>query len=201
MVEPISISITALSVIKGIMKAINTAQQTIDSFKTEYDKLKINLADLTPRIESVNQFNEEIADLSRKDRLTVQRRTDMTNLVEQLKDCLQLVEKCNRLSFWKYHMINFYTEKLKACNESLNGFVTGVMVADIWEETMTNRRVKYDCSVPKPPEFTVGWTEAVGELKQKLLQEELLVIGICGAGGYGKSTLAKKLCEQVKGIK
>ncbi|KAF3793967.1 putative disease resistance protein [Nymphaea thermarum] len=198
MVEPISISITALSVIKGIMKAINTVQQTIDSFKTEYDKLEINLADLTPRIESVDQFDEEIADLSRKDRLTVQRRTDMTNLVEQLKDCLQLVEKCNRLSFWKYHKISFYAEKLKACNESLNGFVTRVMVADIWEVTMTNRRVKYDCSMPEPPKFTVGWTEPVGELKQKLLQEELPVIGICGPGGYGKSTLAKKLCAQVK---
>ncbi|KAF3793965.1 putative disease resistance protein [Nymphaea thermarum] len=199
MVEPISISITALSLIKGIMKAINTAQQTIDRFKTEYDKLKINLEDLTPRIESVNQFDEEIADRRKNDKLTVQRRTDMTNLVKQLKDCLQLVEKCTHLSCWKYYKINFYTEKLKACNESLNGFATRVMVADIWEVTMTNRRVKYDCSVPEPPNFTVGWTEAVGELKQKLLQEELRVIGICGAGGYGKSTLAKKLCAQIKG--
>ncbi|XP_049932618.1 putative disease resistance protein At5g47280 isoform X2 [Nymphaea colorata] len=133
------------------------------------------------------------------DELTVQRRSEMTNLVNQLKDCQQLVEKCTHLSFWKYHKINFYTEKLKVCNERLNGFVTRVMVADIWEVTLTNRGVKYECSVPEPPKFTVGWTEPVGELKQKLLQEELPVIGICGAGGYGKSTLAKKLCEQVKG--
>ncbi|KAF3793969.1 hypothetical protein EJ110_NYTH08555 [Nymphaea thermarum] len=140
MVEPISIS--ALSLIEGIIEAINAVTQTIDSFNCEYDKDE-NL--------TVNQFYEEIANRHKNDRLTVQRGTDMTNLVKQLKDCLKLVEKCTHLSFWKYYKIKFYTKKLKACNESLNGFVTRVMVADIWEVTMTNRRVNYQCSLPEPP--------------------------------------------------
>ncbi|CAN6449450.1 unnamed protein product [Victoria cruziana] len=199
MVEPISISITAISLIKGINKAINEAKKTIESFNAEYEKLRTVLDDLNPRIQSVQKFDDEIADVSKNDDLTVKRRTEMKNLVNQLKNCQELVEKCAHLPFWKYHRIKFYAEKLKGCNDILNSFITRSMMADVWEVTMTNRRVKYECSVPEPPEFTVGWREPVGELKQLLLQDELPVIGICGPGGCGKSTLVKKLCQQVKG--
>lgn len=195
--EPISLSATALTLIKGIIKVVDVANKTIESFNTEYDNLKKILEVLTPRIESVRKFDEEIADESTDDVRTVERRTEMNKLVEQLEDCQKLVEKCACLPLWRLEKICSYGDKLKRHNKFLKEFVAGVMVADIWKVTITNVRVKGEYSVPKPPKFLVGWTDSIEELKQKLRGHS--VTGICGPGGYGKTTLARKICEQVKG--
>ena len=59
------------------------------------------------------------------------------------------------------------------------------------------------CSVPKPPDFTVGLDVPLKVLKTQLLKEEkqqqLLVTA---AGGCGKTTLVEMLCqdENIQGI-
>ena len=55
-------------------------------------------------------------------------------------------------------------------------------------------------SIPKPPDFIVGFDVPLKELKTKLWEESLLIL--TAPGGCGKTTLVKMLCQDgdIKGI-
>jgi GTPase SAR1 family protein len=58
------------------------------------------------------------------------------------------------------------------------------------------------CSVPKPPDFTVGLDVPLKVLKTQLLKEEKQQLLVTAAGGCGKTTLVEMLCqdENIQGI-
>lgn len=56
------------------------------------------------------------------------------------------------------------------------------------------------CSVPGPPDFTVGLGERLNVLKMQLLKEKQQQLVLTAPGGCGKTKLVEMLCqdEQIK---
>ncbi|CAN6449449.1 unnamed protein product [Victoria cruziana] len=196
------ISDSVLTVIEGLIKALKKIRKAQILFKTELENLERMLQALQPRIEEVKRFDEDTVDWSSSgENLVKVRRGEMDELQEKLKECEQLVRECPKVPRWNVLLVRDYAQRLKDHNEYLRDFVSINMTADAWVVARTTRTVNsiFGSAVPEPPKHTFGWKAPVEELQQKLFQENISVLGIRGLGGCGKTTLAAKFCEQVKG--
>ena len=89
------------------------------------------------------------------------------------------------------------------CEEVLEMSHDRVKKLDCPEQgTLRLKMGRLSCSVPSPPDFTVGMDVPLKVLKTQLLKEEKQQILLTALGGCGKTALMKRLGhdQEIKGI-
>lgn len=137
----------------------------------------------------------------------------------------QIVQMCSMIKCYNLFQKFFHANKLLHLNQELSRFFqvelhdnmsiismrTLTEIDDLGNNmekvlsTVTEHPGGFfsSCSVPKLPEFIIGFDVHLQELKRVLLKDANQVLTISGPGGCGKTTLVKMLCHdnEIKGIK
>lgn len=175
-------------------------------FKSILISFKSNLDLLAPVVEEIRRLNQE---LNRPEEET-------KSLIKDMSDAEHLIRTCSEIQDWNYLFQAFYVKKLTDLDKAIVRFCKVHMQAQnrrdllqILEQLKSIREEKkspimkihgLSCSVPGPPDFTVGLDEPLKELKMQLLKEKQQQLVLTAPGGCGKTTLVKMLCqdEQIK---
>ena len=128
-----------------------------------------------------------------------------------MKNAEQLIRICSEIQDWNYPFQAFYVTKLTDLDKAIVRFCKVHMQAqnkrDIFQileqlksirEEMKSPIMKIhglSCSVPGPPDFTVGLDKPLKVLKMQLLKEKQQQLVLTAPGGCGKTTLVKMLCQ------
>ncbi|POO02736.1 Powdery mildew resistance protein [Trema orientale] len=152
--------------------------------------------------------------------------SEMGDFVQVLEQGNKLVGQCSNFSKWCYAPIwPRYTTKLLKLDESINELLNIVPVhtaRDVKQilillnaildrmgrpefNDLVFRQVEVELeggwAVPEAPDYIVGLDKPLEELKMELLKGDRSVLVVTAPGGGGKTTLAKKLCQdgEIKG--
>ncbi|KAF3783727.1 putative disease resistance protein [Nymphaea thermarum] len=207
-------------IVAELLKAILEGEETAMNFRDCFHRLQKTVETLQVTVLEVKRLDEELRDTKLDDKSTVQRRENMTELLDCLEQGKHLINKCSKLPTWKIWKRHMYAKKLMKLDAQLLKFASMNMQAEIWGDTKqmmadakrlyeelnslslksTSRSGKfaYSNSVPQLPSKIVGLSVPVEELKRKLLFDNVSVIGVCAPGGCGKTTLVAKLCRDDK---
>ncbi|CAL8170833.1 unnamed protein product [Prunus armeniaca] len=181
---------------------------------------KSHLRDLKFTLDSFQQVDEDVRQHPNVVFRTMQ---GLERFRIQMEKGAQLVDKCSKVRPWKLNAFKkpMYTSKLVALNASLKTLLSVLTVHIISDlrarvinvETTLNQinanivvqyqnqnqnQIRGWCAIPEPPPFTVGLDVKVTELKMELLKDEASMLVVTGLGGYGKTTLAQKICKDQK---
>ncbi|KAJ4965949.1 hypothetical protein NE237_017798 [Protea cynaroides] len=201
-----------------LLCAILEIKDKVDFFRPYLEQLEATLESVMPVIEDWRRSELEQGD---------HQRSDFSQLVEKLRKGEEVVRKCPKVHSWNVIQKIRYLIKLGKLDEYIRGFFNLELQVDIWRH---NNQLLFDvqqvltkveglgvqqggrggsvgigskrlCAVPGLPDRVVGFDVPLRELKMELLRKDVMVLGLCGPGGCGKSTLAAMLCrdEQIRG--
>lgn len=196
-----------------LLKAIVNQTERTTKFNTLLTRLEKTLIKFDPVFKDITELSKV---LNRPD-------DETTMFTHYLVYGKELVEKCSGIKFWDVRKKYIYTNKLIRLDNELVRFFQIEAHANSTRATLMNLigtnelNDKFDrlvlnatsgsvgfsgsCSVPGLPEFVIGLDQHVKELKNMLLKDEVRVLVVLAPGGFGKTTLVKKLChdDQIKG--
>ncbi|XP_028764113.1 probable disease resistance protein At5g66900 [Neltuma alba] len=185
-----------------LLSKVLEAKDRAIQFRPTLERMATTLRSIKPVIEEIKQYNRQL-----------DRSEDETKkLIEDVKNGEKLVLKCSKIQWWECCYRPQYQEQLEDLDQSLVRFFQVDMpvqtARDVKETLVEVRGIHMEikklnavarnerglCSAPEPPTFTVGLDVHVGELKVRLLQDDVSAIVVTGSPGSGKTTLAKKFC-------
>ena len=168
------------------------------NFNSAFKRLKRNLDKFAPVMEEIRKASEEL-DLPKE---------ETKSLIDQIKKGEKLISKCSTNNWFLRIFKGFkYYDELTKLNHAIVTFIkvdvnlqTRRDVLRLSKAMQKKKETRPSYSVPKPPDFIVGFDVALKELKTKLWEESLLLL--TAPGGCGKTTLVKVLCQdgEIKGI-
>ena len=167
--------------------------------KSTVERLATNLDRLAPVV-------KEISLLSKKLDLPPE---ETNRLIEQMNKANKLISEWSKFPRWKRLFKGNHLDKLTELDADITRIFGVDTVAHIRRDVlklMKNLPIVIkrglSCSVPKPPDFTVGLDVPMKVLKMQLLKEEKQQLLVTAAGGCGKTTLVEMLCqdENIQGI-
>nr|XP_028954012.1 probable disease resistance protein At5g66900 [Malus domestica] len=181
-------------------------------FKPLLKGIKSRLDSLAPWLKYIEKSYKKL-DLSDK---------ELVNLEVHLEEGVELVQKCKKVRWWSMYKRYKYANRLIDWDGSLQRFLEILNVQgirDVKESTVSVRnmeklisRIESNMgihlavsretfgSVPELPRVTVGLDEPLRDLKEMLLKDDVSMLVLTATGGWGKTTLATKFCqdEEVK---
>ena len=167
------------------------------NFNSAFKRLKRNLDKFAPAMEEIREASDEL-DLPKE---------ETKSLIDQIKKGEKLISKCSTNNWFLRIFKAFkYYDELTKLNHAIVTFIkvdvnlqTRRDMLRLWA-MQKKKETRPSYSVPKPPDFVVGFDLALKELKTKLWEESLLLL--TAPGGCGKTTLVKVLCQdgEIKGI-
>ncbi|KAK1433029.1 hypothetical protein QVD17_09933 [Tagetes erecta] len=150
--------------------------------------------------------------------------TEIHMFILHLENGKTLVQECSMIKCWNVYQKFVHANKLLHLNQELSRFfevelhdnmniismrtlteldALGYKIKQVLS-TVTERASVFSssCSVPKLPDFIIGFDVHLHELKRVLLKDANQVLTVSAPGGYGKTTLVKMLCHdnEIKGI-
>uniref|UniRef100_A0A2N9ICM2 RPW8 domain-containing protein n=1 Tax=Fagus sylvatica TaxID=28930 RepID=A0A2N9ICM2_FAGSY len=163
--------------------------------------LASNLNDLASVVEEIRQLSEDL-DLPEE---------ETKSLIEKMNKAKELISEWSKFPWWKRLFKGNHGKELTSLNEEIERFCKVVMPAQsrrdglklLKEFSIQTEKIRgVSCSVPRPPDFTVGLDVPLKELKTLLMKEEESLLLLTAAGGCGKTTLVQMLGhdEEIKGI-
>ncbi|KAL4629016.1 hypothetical protein ACB092_05G278600 [Castanea dentata] len=166
-------------------------------FKSILISFKSNLDLLAPVVEEIRRLNLE---LNRPEEET-------KSLIKDMEDAENLIRTCSEIQDWNFPFQAFYAI-VRFCKVHMQAQNRRDLL-QILEELKTIREEKkssimkihgLSCSVPGPPDFTVGLGEPLNVLKMQLLKEKQQQLVLTAPGGCGKTTVVEMLRqdEQIK---
>lgn len=196
-----------------LFDAIIVGLATAKAFKPTLKRMKLNITWLKPEIERREKLLEDHG-----------RGAENKVFAELLDEGTELVKRCSNVGFWNLYYRRKYSKSLTALEQSISGYcglVIAVHTNTVALETLnvvkhlskrtdrctssgriyvndTGLGFSISGGLHNPPKHTFGLEIPLEELKLKLLDDEVKVLLVCGHGGCGKTTLAKKLCEDSK---
>ncbi|XP_042495906.1 protein DA1-related 5-like isoform X2 [Macadamia integrifolia] len=182
-----------------LLNLIKDTTVKIIHFRKYLQKLQSTLETLIPLIEIAEKM---------KDRP----KTHIQEMRVVLEKGKELVIKCSNVRTTNYFKRWWYSKKILNLEQDLLQFFQMIVPADtlrivlmILAEAKERESSEsgFACVVPVP-DTTFGLDSPMEKLKHQLLfEKDVRIIGLCAAGGSGKTTLAAKLCrdEDVKGMK
>ena len=191
-------------VFKVLHDTVKNVGSKVLTFKSFFKNFEFNLDLLAPVVEEIN----EKLDCPEH---------ETQSLIKKMKAAKQLIHICSEIrELNKVYPI--VAKKLIESDEAIVRFCKVHMQAqnrgDIlqileqWKPTWEEMKLpilKIDllsCSVPSPPDFTVGLDVPLKELKTQLLKEKEQQLLLTAPGGCGKTALVKMLGhdQEIKGI-
>ena len=162
--------------------------------------LASNLNDLASVVEEIRQLSEDL-DLPEE---------ETKSLIEKMNKAKELISEWSKFPRWKRLFKGNHGKELTSLNEEIERFCKVVMPAQsrrdglklLKEFSIQTEKIRgVSCSVPRPPDFTVGLDVPLKELKTLLMKEEESLLLLTAAGGCGKTTLVQMLGhdEEIKG--
>ena len=194
------------AVFENLFAAVVDARDKVTQLDSSLKKLQEILTSINPFILRMKKLNNQ---LDRPKEETEQ-------LIQILKDGEKLIHKCSNVpccckNFKKWR----YANKIEALQDSLLNFfhsqLKGMEILAIFKSnrfSLSNGGFSYkyenlgSCEATDAPTFMVGLDVPLKELKRWVLKDDESRIVVSAPGGCGKTTLAKRLCQdrQVKGI-
>ncbi|KAK9285365.1 hypothetical protein L1049_024556 [Liquidambar formosana] len=199
------------------LDAIGAAKRQLSSVQ-DLNRLRSTLESISPTIEEIQALKKELD----------HPKEELQDLIEQLKKGKLLVGKCEKINWLNSYKRPHYATKLRELDDYIRRFFGLNMQAQQTRDglqvlvTVKSINAKVDrlllgeqkggsynpigllgsCGVPEPPALTVGLDLPLKELKMWLFSDGPQVLVLSAPGGCGKTTLAKKLCQdkEVKGI-
>ncbi|KAJ4714948.1 Disease resistance protein [Melia azedarach] len=198
------------AVVGELLKVVLEATKEAVVFKSRLNQLKLILQSVTPTFEEIQRLNKV---LHRPEQET-------KDLIEKLEQGKQLVQKCSKMKWYSVKRFQ-YSKKIFELDCSIVRFFQidvqlqqtrdNKEILKVLKEVHTTvKRISGHekiggifsqveiiraCSVPDPPAVTPGLDVPLKELKRDLFNSEKQVIVISAPGGYGKTTLVKRLCK------
>ncbi|XP_048431273.1 probable disease resistance protein At5g66900 [Pyrus x bretschneideri] len=185
-----------------LFDAVKSVQEETTMFKHLLGDIKSTLESLQPLIQEIEKYNS-------KERLKY--------FAVQMEKGADLVQKCSKVGVWgkckyakKLHQLKkslrrvFDALKLQGVRDAREALISLRNIETAFsriEKNLVMKRnqpetVKCSSAVPEPPSVTVGLDLPLKELKMKLLKDEKVsMLVLTAAGGCGKTTLAKKFCQ------
>ncbi|ONH96594.1 hypothetical protein PRUPE_7G139200 [Prunus persica] len=186
-----------------LLDAVIAVKAETTVFKPHLGNIKSTLDSLQPMIEEIEKYNSK---------------EGLENYTMQMEAGVNLVRKCSKVGVWRCCRKYRYTKKLDELDRCIQRLVDVLKVQGIRDvretlvslrniETVLHRiegnfvmqnqseKINGWPAVPEPPPVTVGLDVPVKELKIKLLQDDVSMLVLTAAGGCGKTTLAKKFCQ------
>ena len=126
-------------------------------------------------------------------------------MIEDMRKARELVGNLGHQE-WDCPLQAYYGRQLTKLNEAIVRFFQVHMQVhnrkDILQILEQLKIGQLSCSVPRPPDFTVGMDEPLKVLKMKLLEEKKQQVLLTAPGGCRKTTLVKMLGldQEIKGI-
>ncbi|ONH96589.1 hypothetical protein PRUPE_7G138800 [Prunus persica] len=192
-----------------LFDAVIAVKKETTMFKSMLGDIKSTLDSLQPVIKEREKYDSK---------------EGLENFAMQMEEGVKLVYKCSKVGVWSWCRKYRYTRKLDELDKCLQRLVEVLKVQGIRDvketlvslrniETVLHRiegnlvmqnqpeKINGWSSVPEPPPVTVGLDVPLKELKIKLLKDDVSMLVLTAAGGCGKTTLAKKFCQdqEVKG--
>ncbi|XP_054823426.1 probable disease resistance protein At5g66900 isoform X2 [Prosopis cineraria] len=192
-------------VLDELLSKVFEAKARAIQFRPTLERLAATLESIKPVIEQINLYNRQL-DRSGQ---------EIDKLIKDMKNGEKLVLKCSKIQWWECCYKPQYQEQLEDLDQSLVRFFQVDMQVQTARDAMETlievrgirvemkklnavaRNERGQCSAPEPPAFTVGLDVHVGELKLRLLRDDVSVMVITGLAGSGKTALAKKFCWDV----
>ncbi|KAH0971374.1 hypothetical protein GBA52_023530 [Prunus armeniaca] len=186
-----------------LLDAVIAVKAETTMFKPLLGNIKSTLDALQPMIKDIEKYNPK---------------EGLENYAMQMEEGVNLVRKCSKVGVWSCRRKYRYTKKLNELDRRLQRLVDMLKVQGIRDvretlvslrniETVLHRiegnlvmqnqseKINGWSAVPEPPPVTVGLDVPVKELKIKLLKDDVSMLVLTAAGGWGKTTLAKKFCQ------
>lgn len=186
-----------------LFDAVIAVKKETTMFKSMLGDIKSTLDSLQPVIKEREKYDSK---------------EGLENFAMQMEEGVKLVYKCSKVGVWSLCRKYRYTRKLDELDKCLQRLVEVLKVQGIRDvketlvslrniETVLHRiegslviqnqpeKINGWSSVPEPPPVTVGLDVPLKELKIKLLKDDVSMLVLTGAGGCGKTTLAKKFCQ------
>ncbi|XP_061341157.1 probable disease resistance protein At5g66900 [Gastrolobium bilobum] len=174
---------------------------------------------LESNIETLNSLTPLVEEMKQYSKLLDHPIEEIVKLETQIRAGEELVQKCSKLSRWRFLSFPHNQSMLKAKDESLKRrfsfFVQKENTKNLMEiltkvgtileillskDNFGEYQIRGLSGAPEEPQC-IGMDEPLNKLKIELLKDGVSVLLLTGLGGSGKSTLAKKLCwdPQIKG--
>ncbi|KAM1940157.1 hypothetical protein ACFX13_027896 [Malus domestica] len=200
---------TAFNVLDDVLNELITKNVI---FKPLLKDIKSRLDSLAPLLKDIEESNKKL-DLSDK---------EVVNLKEHLEEGVEVVQKCKKVRWWSMYKRYKYANRLIDWDGSLQRLLQTLNVQgirDMEDSSLSVRNIEKLISriesnmgihlavsretfgsVPELPRVTVGLDEPLRDLKEMLLKDDVSMLVLTATGGWGKTTLATKFCqdEEVK---
>ncbi|KAB2604243.1 disease resistance protein [Pyrus ussuriensis x Pyrus communis] len=185
-------------------KAVKDVKDKKPMFREPLENLDSKLEELNPLIKSIeNKYStkkkkKEKSVAKLKDVLD-QPKWEVGKMVKQIENGNELVRKCSKLSPWNvFHALQLVD--LKKCLNELLRILTEEGSRNALGKMVVSRENLR--SVTTLADVTVGLDEPLRDLKNMFFKDNVSMLVLNGFGGYGKTTLAIKFCEdkEVKAI-
>ncbi|KAM2313620.1 hypothetical protein ACFX1S_026760 [Malus domestica] len=188
-----------------LRKAVKDVKDKNTMFREPLENLDSKLEELNPLIENIeNKYSTKKKKKEKgvpklKDVLD-QPKWEVGKMVKQIENGNELVRKCSKRTPWNvFHALQL--GDLKKCLNRLLSILKEEGIRNVFGKMVVSRENLG--SFTTLADVTVGLDEPLRDLKNMLLRDNnVSMVVLNGFGGYGKTTLAIKFCEdkEVKAI-